>query len=125
MKYLKTYEEEIIGCQKDNYLLMNIRNWMKKYNITFINLENQNFKEIVENVVNGIEEIYIIKSIVKNGIQLEIFADVMRCNKLIESDRFVEWEKETWEEIWNYLKNLTPDEIDGIRAENEAEKFNF
>lgn len=124
MKHLKTYEEKIISYQTDNYLL--IRNWMKKYNITFINLENQNFKEIIEDTFNGVEEIYIIKSIINNDVEeLEIFADVMRCGKLIENDSFFKWEKETWEEIWNYLKNLSSKEIDVIRAENEADKFGF
>lgn len=95
----------------------NIFLWMEKYNISSMNLEHLNIKEIDD-------EEYIIKSINFHDQKLTISSDIMRDKKLSKGE-FINWKEETWEKIWNYLKNLTSEEIDAILSEKEAEKFNF
>lgn len=132
MKHLKTYE---VSTDLPKLSVFN-----NKWNDKFIKWFKENGLEKVElpepdsiNSINQImdeDEYYYIVNVFHEKFfkkdEIWITAEWKKDNhEGIDSWHAGFWDEDTLKQIWNYLQKLTPEEIENIRANQEAEKFNF
>lgn len=131
MKYLKTYESYF----DIEWKIQEIMDWFRRNRISKVDFTKYNFEPVknIQETEDRIITIYL-ESIYRQGNELGIN---VRKNLLYPKSgavftgkqifRLVPtiFDKEGYKTILKQLESLTPEQIEDIRAEEEADKFNF
>lgn len=118
MKYLKTYEEI-----NTTSLQLYIGNWLRDNRINSIDLIPAHIKELTYGYPNNK---WYLKTLYRDNGVLYIRSDYLCFNELLDvNNKISDYSYNILQNLLNYLYSLSDEDIEQIRANQEAEKFNF